>query len=360
MRGYVANLGALAVLMALPLTARANCPPPEETYTCPGGTVGTLKTYLYIASPSASDSRASDIGCGFEVRLRGWWYHPDDSKKPNKGFPTIVFNHGSDQLATNEDGAWCEIAEEFVKKGFAVFVPHRRGHGRSTGVYYTDWVAQQTTLLCITDPANCYYYKVLYTTSYLHDQAQDVAEAFDDLKTGYSRVNPNKMSILGYSFGGMVTLFTNEMDLGQKAVVAGAPGAESWDSDPFPYPLQTYLKASIDNAKRPIFFFQTNNDVSVAPTYTLSSYGWSNYKDRHQATLYSPVTGLVCEFPDPKDGNTVTCGNNEPAKECPADPATGEVKTCGEMAHFAFLNDADYVKKWSPAVKEFLERNGAK
>jgi pimeloyl-ACP methyl ester carboxylesterase len=358
MRISIVSLGVLALVAASPLPARAACPPPDEQVICDGGLKGSLKTYLHIANPSASDTRASENGdCGFEVRLRGWWYHPDDSTKPANGFPTIVYNHGSEEMP--ESGDKCSVAEAFVKQGFAVFVPHRRGHGKSTGIYYEDYVAQQTALPCLQDPVNCSYYKRSATMSYLHEQAQDVKKAFSELQTGYARVNPNKMSILGYSFGGMVSLFANELDLGHKAVVVGAPGALSWDSDPAPvYPLQKALYQAIDNAKRPIFFFQTNNDASVAPTYQLSHYGWSKYKDRHQATLYSPVKGLVCEFPDPNTGATVTCGTNEPKKKCPADPSTGEVKSCGKLAHGEFASK--YVETWAPAVKEFLDRNGAK
>ena len=42
-------------------------------------------------------------------------------------FPAIVFNHGSEKLP----GAKSDQAAFFVPHGFVLFVPHRRGQGRS-------------------------------------------------------------------------------------------------------------------------------------------------------------------------------------------------------------------------------------
>jgi hypothetical protein len=57
----------------------------------------------------------------------------------------------------------------------------------------------------------------------------------------------------------------------------------------------------------------------------------------------------------------VSCrADEEPTKLCPADPATGEVEMCGNVAHAAFATDADQVARWMPAVLEFLKRHRAR
>lgn len=49
-------------------------------------------------------------------------------RPPGAGrFPAIVFNHGSEEFPGAKQGQ----AEFFVPHGFVLFVPHRRGHGRS-------------------------------------------------------------------------------------------------------------------------------------------------------------------------------------------------------------------------------------
>jgi hypothetical protein len=80
---------------------------------------------------------------------------------------------------------------------------------------------------------------------------------------------------------------------------------------------------------------------------------------RFQAAIFSPVPGLACEFPN-SDGHTVTCDTDEPARLCPADPATGEQEKCGDLAHSAFVTKADQIETWMPTVKDFLERYGAR
>jgi pimeloyl-ACP methyl ester carboxylesterase len=208
---------------------------------------------------------------------------------------------------------------------------------------------------------------------YLNEQADDVEAAYRTV-AAYPGVDTRKMSIMGHSFGGQVALFTNTHRLGQKAAISFAPGSESWEGDPClpdggalptlcsPYPrgvLQEFLYRAIDLARSPVFFFDVQNDVSVKGVYELPYWGWSTTRALHQATLFRPVAGLSCKFPD-VEGKPVRCGVDEPTKVCPADPETGETEKCGNVAHSVSATDPGEIAKWVPAVLEFLERYGAR
>jgi hypothetical protein len=181
------------------------------------------------------------------------------------------------------------------------------------------------------------------------------------------------MFIMGHSFGGMVTAFTNEKALGQRAIVNFAGGGESWDGDPCKEGtanqpprcanwdrgvLQDYLITAVDNASAPSYSFDTNDDVSIAPVYELPLHAWKNYRDRYQAAIFGRVPDVVCKFPN-SDGNLVTCDvDDPPTKPCPADPATGEVEMCGNVAHSKFATESDQIARWMPSVLEFFHRYG--
>jgi dienelactone hydrolase len=370
------HLVAVLVVSSAASVARADCPPPAEEVFC-GPYKGVLRDYVHIEDPPLSDTRASNTDCGHEVRLRGWWFKPT-GPAPDNGYPLLVYSHGSEDLKeiSNRKSAKCTIVEPLVAKGVAVFVPHRRGHGKSTGMYYELYRGLQSAVDCVNDPQNCAVYRREATMSYLHQQALDVQLAAL-VASQYPAVNPKKVSLMGHSFGAMVTMFANEIDVGQKAVVNFAGGGESWDGDPcneqnrddFPLcegnyeagVLQDYLYRAAEVAKAPIFFFDTNHDVSVEPVFRVPFHTWKNdSRDRWQVTLYGPVNGLSCEFPD-SDGKTVSCrADEEPTKPCPADPATGEIEMCGNVAHAAFANDPDQIARWMPAVLEFLKRHRAR
>jgi hypothetical protein len=87
--------------------------------------------------------RASQDDGSYYVRLRVWLYY-DADKAEIKNTPVLIYNHGHDRVR----GEVCAIAKYFVKHGYVVFAPLRRGHCgyegsqiKSTGVYIDDYVA---------------------------------------------------------------------------------------------------------------------------------------------------------------------------------------------------------------------------
>ena len=269
------------------------------------------------------------------IKLKGYLYLPGGKSISDSldELPAIIYNHGSG--STNHGqivNHACEMAEYFTSRGFAFFIPHRRGHGDSTGMYVGDFVdimaANQSSAA-----------KHAWTLLYLQDQTYEVSRAIDFLSTLKNSakkpvIDMNKVAIMGHSYGGMVTLFNNNLLTTHKAAVDIAGASESWDAyDNEDGSLDNssasidVLKAAVRGANKPIFFFEPKNDVSTRPTIVLSKVA-GDADERYQAAIYGPV---------------------------PLDP--GETTT---DAHSKFVTEQDQVEKWGPAVIEFLARHGVK
>jgi dipeptidyl aminopeptidase/acylaminoacyl peptidase len=88
---------------------------------------------------------------------------------------------------------------------------------------------------------------------------------------------------MGNSFGGVETVLGAEQG-GYCAGVDASGAAESWDRAPS---LQNRLLLAVEHAKSPIFFFQAENDYSLAPSRTL----YAAMKESHESSqirIYPP------------------------------------------------------------------------
>ena len=101
-------------------------------------------------------------------------------------------------------------------------MPHRRGHGQSTGVYLDEYVQKWCS-----KPGQGSFCKM----EYLHKQELDVKEAVNWIKARKDS-DPKRLAIGGHSYGGIATMFTNTRDLGQRAVLDFAGASQSWEGDP--------------------------------------------------------------------------------------------------------------------------------
>ncbi len=97
-------------------------------------------TYLGPFNSTSTDLRANaedpNNPASNNVELKGWLYYPSGNNVANR--PVVIFNHGHAQ----ERPEPCAVAKYFIRQGFVVFAPLRRGHNsksnptfRSTGVH---------------------------------------------------------------------------------------------------------------------------------------------------------------------------------------------------------------------------------
>ena len=190
--------------------------------------------------------------------LNGFLYVPAGSGP----FPAILWNHGSERYP----GAQPELAEFYTSHGFVFFLPHRRGQGRSPGLYIMDEIHSHPGPYAAVQAQE--------------DANDDVVAAFKWLRI-QKEIDPNRIVISGCSFGGIQTLLIAKKGLGARAFVAFAPAAQSWGNPA----LEQMLDDAVRKAKGPVFILQAKNDFSLQPTQVLGKIASAR---GGRATIYPP------------------------------------------------------------------------
>jgi pimeloyl-ACP methyl ester carboxylesterase len=303
------------------------------------GIVYKQVTYEGPVTTSPADLRANSNGV---VRLRGWLYH--EAGKDIVNARVLIYNHGHDQ----ERGEPCAIARFFVKRGFVVFAPLRRGHVAktpgeeppnwnriaSTGMFTDDYVQFCSATNCIHFACNaapgCSGNEL--QVDYIRQQVIDVADQIQFIKaepavgTSGKLADPQRIAVLGHSFGGSLALFANAGGgVNGHAVAISVSGAElSWDQNPY---WAFYLTLAVAAAQRPMYFLQPKNGRTLNPTRVLSRVA-IDAAHRSQAAIFAAAPW-------------------NPDSELPE----------WEQAHGNFIGKLDEVQSWGPSVIDFLRRN---
>jgi dienelactone hydrolase len=176
-------------------------------------------------------------------------------------FPAVLYNHGSAPGMLPVDAAEA-LGPSFAARGWAFFMPFRRGQGLSlsAGPYIMDEI--NAARAHGGTRAGAAKLVSLLETDHLDDQIAALAwlraQAF---------IDPARIAVGGNSFGGIETLLGVE----REAYCAGfdsAGAAQTWAAMP---ELQERLKRAVLGARAPVFFFQARNDYDLSPTEALSS-----------------------------------------------------------------------------------------
>lgn len=236
------------------------------------------------------------------VQLKGVLYKPAGAGP----FPVLLFNHGSAPGMLNGQ-AFEKLGPMFVQHEWAFFAPYRRGQGlsASAGPYVMDVIQeQQTAAIVHALPVLIVLFGVLLAVVFLTtrrqpiwvracagfivlligtlgvnlvsaharanatlhaletDQFSDHLAAFEWLRR-QSFVRPGRVATMGNSFGGVITLFGAER-IPYCAAVDASGAAQTWSPE-----LSARLVMAVRQAQAPIFFFQAENDYSLAPTEVL-------------------------------------------------------------------------------------------
>ena len=183
-------------------------------------------------------------------------------------FRAVVFNHGSERDPT--PGAL--LARFFNAHGFVLFVPIRRGHGKSPGPYVGDRIEQASASE-----------RDAVLVAELERQVEDVLAALAYLRTR-PEVRGDAIAVSGSSFGGIEALLAAERDGGFQSAVDFAGGAMLWGQNEL---LRERLKRAATRAVAPVFFIQVENDFDTAPTRVLAA-EMARLEKLHAARIYPP------------------------------------------------------------------------
>lgn len=180
---------------------------------------------------------------------RNGYLHLPEGEGP---FPVVVYNHGSERNPPDFSGQ----AAFYLPRGYAVFAPHRRGHGRSASE-----VAYPADVLDTLegDPARL--------VSLVEAQFEDVLAAISYLRTR-DDIDASRVTVAGCSLGGMQALLAAERADLVHRVVSFSPGAIVWSSNA---PMRARLHAAVTRAHVPVLLLQAENDFNTAPTTELSA-----------------------------------------------------------------------------------------
>ena len=225
-------------------------------------------------------------------------------------FPAILYNHGAAEGMLSSQ-AFEQIGPRFVDHGWVFFAPYRRGQGLSedAGPYIGDALdavqAQSTrdalpallgvSILLVAALLIVMRRRQLWLRStsvaavgllalgafallganaraeatiqlLQTDHLDDHLAAYEWLKS-QPFVQTERIATGGNSFGGIVTVLGAER-ISYCAAIDSAGAAQTWSTM---RPVRQRMIEAVRNAKAPMFFFQAENDYSVAPSETLAA-----------------------------------------------------------------------------------------
>ena len=341
-------------------------------------------SYVPITESNSNDPRADCTGNKCLVVMKGWLYYgvgtgdQDSLESRTKGrggrqtkgeiepkisnAPVLIYSHGHDKERTEP----CELAKYFVGAGFVVFMPLRRGHLAkvpkdvenlkgwqkiaSSGVHIDDYLDNcqkkgncKCDLCGIGNVGLCS--REALDVDYLRKQVADVRDAIDFIKsypaigTKGKLADPNRIALIGHSYGGSLTVFANQALNQQNVAIAVSAAELSWDSEPV---WESELGCAMREQKRPIYFLQPRNGRSLAPTKTLFG-----------IALEKKLPALAAIFP------------NAPCSDRKTDKDRTEIypPNCDEseekeyrQAHSTFMGRESQIALWGPSVIDFIKR----
>jgi len=190
------------------------------------------------------------------LRIQAYLYRPPG----NWPFPLVIYNHGSRENSERESRPFSYVGRVLLQSGYAVLVPERRGYGRSDGLTFTEEMRQGIGRhgAAVENPN---------FVGRLQAESDDVLAALDFIRT-LPFVDRSRLGLMGWSFGGIVTMFTVSRSNVFAAVVDQAGGALVWDASAA---LRDALLAAARQVHSPVLLMVAQNDRTTASITTLAS-----------------------------------------------------------------------------------------
>jgi dienelactone hydrolase len=201
-----------------------------------------------------------------DLRIQAYLYKPNGEGP----FPVVIYNHGSRAWHERRQVPFEYIGRLLTQAGYAVLVPERRGYGRSDGPTWSEEVGY--------DQGSRYLAR-------LQAETDDVLAALDYLRT-LPFADTQRMGIMGWSSGGIVTLFAVSRSPAFAVAVDQAGGALAWDENAG---VRSALIAAAEQATTPVLLLVAQNDRTTASSTTLADI----FKKRgvpHRMVIYEPFT----------------------------------------------------------------------
>jgi dienelactone hydrolase len=255
------------------------------------------------AAAQPSETRYSEVFYpSGSLRIQAYLYKPEGEGP----YPVVIYNHGSRSGRERASVPHEYIGRMLTRAGYAVFIPERRGYGKSDGNVWWQEVGRDGFGLIPR----------------LQAETDDVLAALDYLRT-VPFADTQRIGIMGWSFGGIVTMLAISRSNAFAAAVNQAGGALTWDTN---LHVRSALIAAAEKATTPTLLLVARNDRTTASITSVAGV----FKRRgitHRQIIYEPGA-----------------------------PHHGDASI--EFGHRLFA--AQGTKVWEADVVEFLERHVAR
>lgn len=156
-------------------------------------------------------------------------------------FPVVIYNHGSRPGHEREERPFAYVGEMLARSGYIVVVPERRGYGKSDGPTFGDVVGEDRGLRFVAR---------------VQEETDDVLAAVEFVNT-LPFADTKRMAVMGWSFGGIISVFAASRSSAFRAVVDQAGAALTWDHSPA---MQVALKEAAGRIRVPVLGMVAKND----------------------------------------------------------------------------------------------------
>jgi len=181
-------------------------------------------------------------------------------------FPSVIFCHGSyeaNDLRYDVVQQTSVLGSLFVKNGFIFLGLFREGAGLSKGQGENSADLMSKALKEKGQQER----NQLQMQQLQNKDRQDISSGLAFLRRRKD-VDPDRIAIIGHSYGGSLALLVAEHDPRIKAVVTFGAAGFSWNLSP---QLRTGLIGAVKKMKIPVMLVYAQNDYSLTPAYALDS-----------------------------------------------------------------------------------------
>ena len=207
------------------------------------------------------------------LRINAFLYKP----KGDGPFPVVIYNHGARTGRPRRAEPNEYIGRLLTRAGYVVLIPDRRGYGDSEGPTLAGAIRN--------DMGERFVARV-------EAETDDVLAAVDYLRT-LAFANTKRIGIMGYSLGGIVTMFAVSRSTTFAVAINQAGAAGAWDISA---PLRSALIATAEKATTPTLLMVAQNDRGTDSITTLGEI----FKKRgvpHRVIVYEPFTPQQASWP---------------------------------------------------------------
>jgi dienelactone hydrolase len=174
--------------------------------------------------------------CG-KLKIEAYVYKPEGAGP----FPVVIYNHGSRIERDKEEMPFVYVGEMLKRIGYVVVVPERRGYGKSDGQTFGEAVGE--------DRGPRFVARV-------QEETDDVLAAVEFVKT-VPYADTARMGVMGWSFGGITSVFAVSRSSAFRVVVDQAGAALTWERSPA---MQGALKEAAGKIRVPLLGMVAKND----------------------------------------------------------------------------------------------------